>query len=358
MSPLRWGRRLLHHLRTEHATPGRLAAAVGLGLFVGCLPVYGLHFPICVGLALALRLNKATTYLAANVSNPLFLPFLVFCAVQLGTRTLTGAWLPFDVDDLAAVGPSRFLGAWVLGSVEVGAILGGLGAAATLRIARGRRDPFEPRVREIAARYRPVGRFVAGFVAGKLRADPLSRFAVETAGRPGTVVDVGCGWGQLALLFALEGAGEVVGLDWDARKIAAARLAGKGLPVRFLDADLRANPIPEADLIVLADVLHYLPPAAQDDLLARAVSAVRPGGRIWIREMVRGRGLRSRIGIASERLLALFAWHRAQALSFRTEEAIRAPLAAAGIACETREMWASTPYANILVEGRKAPIET
>lgn len=347
-------RRLVHHLRTEHSTPGRLAAAVAVGLFVGCLPVYGLHFPICVGLALLLRLNKATTYLAANVSNPLFLPVLVFASVQLGTLSTTGAWLPIDMDELARIGPGRFLGAWVLGSVELGALLGIVGAAATLRIARARTDPFAARIREVAQRYRAGGRFVAELVAGKLRGDPLSRFVLENAGRPARAVDVGCGWGQNAILLAMEGTGDVVGIDWDAKKLARARRAAEGLPVRFEEADLQASGIPDADLVVLADVLHYLSPAAQDELLGRAARAVAPGGRIWVREMVRGRGLRSRIGIASERMLALLRWNRGKTLAFRDEAALVAPIEAAGIACEVREMWGGTPYANVLVVGSKA----
>jgi uncharacterized protein (DUF2062 family)/2-polyprenyl-3-methyl-5-hydroxy-6-metoxy-1,4-benzoquinol methylase len=356
--PLQGLRALVRHLRTEHATPGRLAAAVALGLFVGCLPVYGLHLPLCLGLALALRLNKATTYLAANVSNPLFLPFLVFASVQIGTRTISGAWLPLGLHDLEAVGARRFLGAWILGSGEVGALLAAIGGAATLRLARGRRDPFEPRVRQIGLRYRTVGPFVAGFVAGKLRGDPFARFVAENAGAPARATDVGCGFGQIATLLSLEGAGEVVGLDWDARRLAAARAAATGLAVRFEEADLREGEIPPGDLVILADVLHYLPPDAQDHLLARAAAAVRPGGRIWVREMVRGMGLRSGVGIASERLLAVFSWNRARTLSFRSADAIAGALRAAGIPCEIREMSAGTPFANVLVEGRKAPAET
>ena len=213
--------------------------------------------------------------------------------------------------------------------------------------------PFESRARGIALRYRPSGRFAEGFVLGKLRRDPLPRFVAGAALRPARAVDVGCGWGQLSILLALEGAADVVGLDWDTKKIAAARRAAEGLPVRFEEADLQADPIPDADLVLLADLLHYMPPAAQDALLARAAAAVRPGGRIWVREMVRGRGLRSLLGIASERFLAVWSWNQARTLSFRDAAALVGPIEAAGIACEVREMWGGTPYANVLVEGRK-----
>lgn len=217
---------------------------------------------------------------------------------------------------------------------------------------------FDARAAEIAARYQAAGRFAAGFVSGKLRGDPIHRFVAERAGRPDTAVDVGCGWGQVSILLALGGAGQVVGIDWDGRKIAAARRAGEGLAVRFEEADLSADPIPGADLVLLADVLHYMRPAAQDDLLARAAGALRPGGRIWVREMVRGHGLRSLVGIGSERLLATFSWNRATTLEFRDTTAIVGPLERAGITCEVHAMWAGTPYANVLVAGERRSAKT
>ena len=40
-------RRAFWELRTEGAGPGREAAAIGLGVFVGCLPVFGFHLLLC-----------------------------------------------------------------------------------------------------------------------------------------------------------------------------------------------------------------------------------------------------------------------------------------------------------------------
>ena len=80
-------RRLFHHLRTEGAGAGRETAAVALGVFIGCLPIYGLHLLICWIAGLLLGLNRLKMYLAANVSNPLVAPWLIFAEVQ------AGAWL-------------------------------------------------------------------------------------------------------------------------------------------------------------------------------------------------------------------------------------------------------------------------
>src|SRR5471032_1046202 len=80
-------RRIFYGLRTEGAGVLRETAAVGLGVFIGCLPLYGLHLLICWAAGSVLRLNRLKVYLAANISNPLVAPWLIFSEVQ------AGAWL-------------------------------------------------------------------------------------------------------------------------------------------------------------------------------------------------------------------------------------------------------------------------
>lgn len=89
-------RKALHnlaaHLLAEHLSPTKIGWAVGLGLFVGTLPVYGLHLPICIGLATLFRLNKVTMYLAAHISIPPLAPFLVAAGIALGEWLRFGTW--------------------------------------------------------------------------------------------------------------------------------------------------------------------------------------------------------------------------------------------------------------------------
>ncbi len=84
-------RALYLRLRNEHDSPARLAAAVALGLFVGIVPVYGVQTPICVGLASILRVNRLVAVGAAQVSNPLFAPFLIAAGIALGETLRRGA---------------------------------------------------------------------------------------------------------------------------------------------------------------------------------------------------------------------------------------------------------------------------
>src|SRR5436190_8428665 len=82
-------RELVMRLLRERTSPSRLAWAVGVGVLIGTTPFYGLHLGITIVVATMLGLNRAVTYLAANVSLPFIAPFLAFGSIQIGTVLLT-----------------------------------------------------------------------------------------------------------------------------------------------------------------------------------------------------------------------------------------------------------------------------
>ena len=66
---------------TDHAqSPAELAGAVGLGLFFGIAPIWGFQMIVAAAVAHRLRLNKAITLLASNISIPPLMPFV--CSVR------------------------------------------------------------------------------------------------------------------------------------------------------------------------------------------------------------------------------------------------------------------------------------
>lgn len=365
-SPFRWLRDLWRHLRSEHTSSGRLTAAVALGLFIGTLPLYGLHLPICVAVSLVFGLNKITTYLAANVSNPLMAPFLVFGGVQLGERVLRGRFLALSVEDLERVGPGRFFASWWLGSVLLGlalALVGGVVTwASTTRRRRRERaeraaDPYLQAVQSVARRYLPLGRFAHGYVRSKLVSDPVYRALVPRIPAAARVLDVGAGRGQLALLLAALGPARAVsGLDWDAAKVALAARAGQGLPgVSFAVADLRTADLagPPVDVVLLLDVLHYLPVEAQDRVLRALAARLAPGGTLFLRDADAALGWRFRVTAIEERLFTGLGVNRGAGLYFRPIAEIARLLEAEGLAVRTEPMWEGTPFANVLVAAER-----
>lgn len=104
--------------------------------------------------------------------------------------------------------------------------------------------------------------------------------------RDASVVDVGCGYGQLSIMLGLLSPGrKVLGLDYDADKIALADHSFlSGGPVRFACADMRDLDLPEADAYIFNDSLHYVGVERQYAVLAQAASRLRDGGMILVRD--------------------------------------------------------------------------
>ena len=91
-------RRVFYGLRTEGGGREREAAAIGIGIFIGCLPFYGFHLLLCWVTGWLLGLNRLKIYIAANISNPLFAPPLIFAELQIGALVRRGAFHPLTLD--------------------------------------------------------------------------------------------------------------------------------------------------------------------------------------------------------------------------------------------------------------------
>ena len=127
---------VLRHLFSEHTgTTGRLAAAVGLGLFCGIAPIWGFQMLAAAALAHKFRLNKAIALTASNVSFPLAAPFILAAGLLLGPFLRTGALLHFEPATAAKQIPLYFA-EWFLGSIVLAILAGALGTLITWLIGR------------------------------------------------------------------------------------------------------------------------------------------------------------------------------------------------------------------------------
>lgn len=146
-------RRMAADVRTamqSHLRPHQVALAVGVGVFIGCLPAYGLHLPLSVLASRRLRLNDVLTYVAANISNPLFAPALIALEVAVGHHIRHGTAAPvpdtegmlaLSIRELVQTAPDLILSCLV-GSLPVGIGLGVLFGALAWLVAswRARRE--------------------------------------------------------------------------------------------------------------------------------------------------------------------------------------------------------------------------
>ena len=120
---LSWNR-----LWRENATPARLSIALGLGVFLGCTPLFGVHWILALGLAYLFRLNLVATVLGTQISSPLTAALLAFGSVQLGSWLRTGHFLNLKFKELSwRTVPSHFTDFildWWVGAIMVGILLG------------------------------------------------------------------------------------------------------------------------------------------------------------------------------------------------------------------------------------------
>lgn len=361
-------RKRLHELwRTilhEHTAPARIGAAIVVGCVVGCTPLFGLHIAVCLALAWLFRLNKLVVYGAANLSIPPMVPFVGFASVQLGERLRHGRWLALGRHDFALAHvratAATFFADWMVGGVALGAAIGlvaGGVVTALLAARRARREaalvPANVRDALAAARTRYDGlhpRF-KWYARMKYVMDPCYR-AIAPLVPPGAfAVDLGSGLGMLPVLLGLLGEGRrALGIEWDAAKVACGVHAARGLHgVDVIEGDARAATLPACDVITLVDMLHYWDDETQRALLGRCRAALRPGGRLLIREGDPARQGGARFTRAVEAVVTRLGWNRGPAVRFRPVEALRADLEALGFGVRIDEVAARTHPGNVLL---------
>ena len=108
-----------------------------------------------------------------------------------------------------------------------------------------------------------------------------------------TIVDIGCGYGPASFMLSLlSPKREITGIDYDKEKIdtannsllmrdSAGEIKGN---IRFIHADIMEYELPQADIFMLNDMLHYLSPENQRTLIENCIAKLNCGGKIIIRD--------------------------------------------------------------------------
>lgn len=361
-------RELLYRLRTEGDTPGRQAGAVALGVIIGCSPFYGLHLVLCAIFGKLLRLNIVLAYLAAHVSLPGLWPFLVFGEIQVGRWMRGGGGLSIRPSQLRLLDPWQFGVDLLAGSAVVGVALAVPLAFLAYRAAVARRKEPEIRdlIEETAYRYLGSGMFDWEFVRGKLRHDPVYLQVLQQGLLPaeGRLLDLGCGRGILLSLLLTARSRfdrgllpeawppppvlDLHGIETGFKPAQAAR-AALGDQARIDVRDLRDSDLPPSRVVLLLDVLHYLPAEAQEDLLKKIATALEPGGLLLIRDADAAAGWRFTATRIQERICALARRHWKQRFHYRNAAEWSRLLEEIGFTVDLQPMGMGTPYGNVLL---------
>ncbi len=230
-------------------------------------------------------------------------------------------------------------------------------------------------ITQAAAPYRAAGQYAWRFAAGKLGGDPVFVHLLAQgylAGRA-RILDIGCGQGLLTswLLSAQQMAAQgswpsawatapnpqhIQGIELMPhdvqRALAAMPQAVQAGRVGFVAGDMCRTDFAPADAVVILDVLHYVPVAAQDEVLRRVKAALSPGGVLLLRVGDAGAGWPFRFSNWVDFVVTTLRGHRLGALHCRPLDAWVAALQALGFTVTPQPMSQGTLFANVLLVAR------
>lgn len=232
-------------------------------------------------------------------------------------------------------------------------------------------DVWPSLVADASAPYRASGLFAWHWARGKLSRDPVFRHLLgQGLIAPGTrVLDIGCGQGLLASLLraaaarARQGAWpkswgrapvdtRVHGIELVDREVRRARKAlGNG--AEFVCGDMCHTPFPQADVVVILDVMHYVGIAEQNKVLERARQSLPPGGHLLMRVADADSRRDYWVTRCIDAVVAFVRWGRIAPMHDRPLTAWIAHLKSQGFDVTAQPMSQGTPFANVLLVATK-----
>jgi uncharacterized protein (DUF2062 family) len=109
---------------------------VGVGLFVGFIPTYGIQTLICLMFTVPLRLDFPMAWVATNVANPLTALFIIALDVEVGGLLRRGEWVTVSTSDFDMAHLGALSADAMVGGIALGSVFGLIGGLVTLAWAR------------------------------------------------------------------------------------------------------------------------------------------------------------------------------------------------------------------------------
>jgi SAM-dependent methyltransferase len=224
-----------------------------------------------------------------------------------------------------------------------------------------------------SARYRDTGRFAYRFARGKLGGDPMFIELMRVgafSGHPAAgarFLDLGCGqgvfasWLMAARVLAEQGHWPS---DWPEPPRVASLRALELMPndvargqagfadeprVRIEQGDICQADFGQVDVVTILDVIHYLMPAAQDDVLQRIRAALPPGGVLVMRVGNAAGGWPYRLSRWADQAITLGRGHGWAQLHCRSVAAWSEALHTLGFQIHPVPTPGGLPFANVML---------
>lgn len=89
---------IANHITYSGQSNLQLACAIGFGVFMGIVPIWGYQMLVAVALAHLLRLNKALVLVFANISIPPMIPFIVYASIWMGCFVMSKPMIDISFD--------------------------------------------------------------------------------------------------------------------------------------------------------------------------------------------------------------------------------------------------------------------
>jgi 2-polyprenyl-3-methyl-5-hydroxy-6-metoxy-1,4-benzoquinol methylase len=223
------------------------------------------------------------------------------------------------------------------------------------------------------APYQQAGKFATHFARGKLTGDPVFKEILQRGliASNTHLLDIGCGQGLLsAWMLAADNLASDPGWpsDWQS---APRSVTVKGIELMpadvvraekalaayrdrftFAAGDMCSTPFDKADTVVILDVLHYVPYAAQEDVLQRVREALSPKGLLILRVGDAAGGWGFKISNWVDSIVTLVRGHSLSRLYCRPLTEWVDLLTRLGFQVESKPMSQGTPFANVLLLAR------
>ena len=130
------------------------------------------------------------------------------------------------------------------------------------------------------------GPFIEWYMRIKTKLEKNYQVFHELVPRQGKILDIGCGYGFMTyMLYFTSNQRAITGIDHDEAKIEiASHCFSRTATVNFVYSDILNFTFEKYDAIILADLLHYLQPDEQQQVIEKCIGQLNPNGIIIIRD--------------------------------------------------------------------------